>query len=696
VQREADRLVLHRYAPAGLIVDQAMQILHFRGQASDYLAPAAGEASLSLMRMVRPEFAVELRTSLHKARQSGSPVRHDAISSKRNGQIHRVSLEVIPISGNAGEKLFLVLFEEEPQLEPSKGRRVALKNRIDKAEESQVLQLQRELQTTKDYLQSIIEEQEATNEELKSANEEVLSSNEELQSANEELETAKEELQSANEELVTVNEQLQNSNVELAALSDDLSNLLAGVSFPIVMLDNDRRIRRFTPLAAKLLNLLPADLGRPIGNIRPDIDIPNLERLIGEVIDTMSVKEQDVQDIDGRWHSLRIRPYKTTENRIEGVVMVFIDIDPLKRSQEELRQEHDFVAGVLDTVPALVTVVDREQRIVGFNRTCQELTGYSLEEARSRRPCEFLASPEEAEQVRADYRRILDGRAIGMKEYHWSVKSGGRRLIWWSSSVLRDEAGAVKYAILSGMDITARRAADQALRDSEAALRQSEERLRVLAAGLLKMQEAERRRLARDIHDDLSQRAVAWAWEASAMAKAGPLAAEDFRVKMNSLVERATQMCSDLEGIARELHPATIEKLGLVPALESLVSEVSGRNRIKIRFTHEELPAAISHETSLALYRVAQEALRNVIRHSGASRAHVNLAAVEGGISLSISDSGRGFHAEQVQRGRGLGLISMEERVRILGGAFSLAAKPGHGVKIQARIPLMPPDGGEL
>jgi len=189
---------------------------------------------------------------------------------------------------------------------------------------------------------------------------------------------------------------------------------------------------------------------------------------------------------------------------------------------------------------------------------------------------------------------------------------------------------------------------------------------------------------------------VAWAWEASAMAKAGPLAAEDFRVRMNSLVERATQFCSDLEGIARELHPATIEKLGLVPALESLISEVSGRHRVKIRFTHEELPAAISQEASLALFRVAQEALRNVIRHSGASRARVDLTAVDGGISLSVSDAGRGFDMEQVQQGRGLGLISMGERIRLLGGAFSLDAKPGHGVKIQAMIPLTPRDEGEL
>jgi two-component system, chemotaxis family, CheB/CheR fusion protein len=156
--------------------------------------------------------------------------------------------------------------------------------------------LRRDLQATKESLQSMIQEQEAINEELKSANEEALSSNEELQSTNEELETAKEELQSTNEELVTVNEQLGNRNFELAQLNDDLTNLLSSVSIPILMLSGDWRIRRFTPQAEKLLNLLPGDVGRPIVNLRPNIDVPDLAALVTEVVDTMSVREREVQD----------------------------------------------------------------------------------------------------------------------------------------------------------------------------------------------------------------------------------------------------------------------------------------------------------------------------------------------------------------------------------------------------------------
>ena len=255
VQKEADRFVLSQYAPAGLIVNENLQILHFRGDSSPYLSPSPGEASLGLLRMVRPEFAVELRSAIHRAKKQEIAVRKEDIRVQRDGHPWDVCLEVVPLKGDLGERFFLVLFHETPAREPAgpqaSVREPGKRQLLDDA------RLRMELQTTKANLQSIIQEQEAVNEELKSANEEALSSNEELQSTNEELETAKEELQSTNEELVTVNEQLQNRNSELGLLNDDLTNLLSSVNIPILMLSGDWRIRRFTPQAEKLLNLLP-------------------------------------------------------------------------------------------------------------------------------------------------------------------------------------------------------------------------------------------------------------------------------------------------------------------------------------------------------------------------------------------------------------------------------------------------------
>jgi hypothetical protein len=177
--------------------------------------------------------------------------------------------------------------------------------------------------------------EEPTNEELRSANEESLSSNEKLQSTNEELETAKEELQSTNEELTTLNDELESRNTELMRVDNDFHNLMASVSIPIVMVGPDLRIRRFTDIAQKLLNLIPADLGRPITDIKTKLDLPRLGRLIGEVIDTLQTRDIEVQDQNGHWWSVRIRPYKTTDQKIDGAVIAFLDVDLLKKSPHD-------------------------------------------------------------------------------------------------------------------------------------------------------------------------------------------------------------------------------------------------------------------------------------------------------------------------------------------------------------------------
>src|SRR5262249_41615456 len=176
--------------------------------------------------------------------------------------------------------------------------------------------VRQELSATKDYLQSLLEQQDAVNEELRSANEEILSSNEELQSTNEELETAKEELQSTNEELTTDNDQLQPRNMELAQVNNDLTNLLSSTMIPVVMVGGDMRIRRFTPPAKRTMNLLPTDVGRPISDIKPSVEVPDLDQIISDVIDTVRPVEREVLDRHGKWFALRVHPYRTTDNKI--------------------------------------------------------------------------------------------------------------------------------------------------------------------------------------------------------------------------------------------------------------------------------------------------------------------------------------------------------------------------------------------
>lgn len=368
LEKEADLIVMSRYAPAGVIINEDMEILQFRGRTGYYLEPAPGEATLNLLRMAREGLSFDLRTAIHKARKTDAPVRKKGVQVRYNGNTKEVNIEVIPIkSSSSKERFLMVLFEEAPP--PADSKKVKVREtKSEKTKrsvsDSQITNLKQELGSTKEYLQSLIEEQEATNEELRAANEEIQSSNEELQSTNEELETAKEELQSTNEELITVNEELENRNLELSQVNNDLTNLISSAQLPIIMLGSDLRIRRFTPMAEKALNLIPTDVGRKITDLKPNINVQELEKLALSVVDTLNTIEREVQDRDGHWHSMRIRPYKTSDNKIEGVVISFVDINSLKQSIDALQIARDYtVRAIVDTAREPLLILDKDLRV---------------------------------------------------------------------------------------------------------------------------------------------------------------------------------------------------------------------------------------------------------------------------------------------------------------------------------------------
>ena len=686
VQREADRIVLSQYAPAGLVVDENLHILHFRGQSSPYLSPSPGQASLGLLRMVRPEFAVELRTALHHAKKQEIAVRKEGIRIEREGRLWDVCLEVVPIKSDLGERFFLVLFQEAPAREPAGpeagGQAPATFRRRLREDE----RLRQDLQATKESLQSMIQEQEAINEELKSANEEALSSNEELQSTNEELETAKEELQSTNEELVTVNEQLGNRNFELAQLNDDLTNLIGSVNIPILMLSGDWRIRRFTPQAEILLNLLPGDVGRPIVSLRPNIDVPDLAGLVAEVVDTMSMREREVQDREGRWYSMRVRPYRTMDKKIDGAVMTFIDIDAAKRIHLELQREQTFTAAVLESAAALVMVTDMEGHIARFNLACRRLSEYTFEEVEGKPVWDVLVPPEGIEAVKQVYKELAEKRSAREHENHWVDRSGQRHLISWSSTLVTEAKDATRHLVWIGVDVTEARLAEKALQQTEI-LRHSQEQLRTLTAGLVEAQEEERRRVSQELHDDISQRMAALAIQLEVLHRAHGISPEELHRKLGELQGQMEVLSEDLRRTARNLHPFMLTHLGLEPALRAYCEEFSKLGQRKVRFTTRALPGTIPPGVALCVYRVVQEALGNVAKHSGAKRVVVSLSGFDDILHLAIRDDGHGFDLERA-KGKGLGLISMEERVRHIGGKFSISVKPGDGACIEIRIPL--------
>ncbi len=339
-----------------------------------------------MLRMAREGLGFELRNAVSAAKQQKVPFRKEGIQINSGDRTRNVRIEVAPLKlALVKEPCFVVVFDEAS---PASSSAMQIAGPIAASQGSKALeveaarnqQLEQELANTKESLQSVIEKQEASNEEFQAANEEISSANEELQSTNEELETSKEELQSTNEELNTVNDELRARNAELNQLSNDLANLLATVSIPIIMVDCDLRIRRLTPMAEKVLRVIPADVGRLITDLKLNIDVPDLGKLIPAVIESLQPVEQEVQDERGKWHLLQLRPYRTSDNRIDGVVLALQDIDALKRSEQTFKQASTFMRSVVETVREPLLVLDRDLRVTMANKSFYTVFQVSPEE----------------------------------------------------------------------------------------------------------------------------------------------------------------------------------------------------------------------------------------------------------------------------------------------------------------------------
>ncbi len=361
VKDHADRIILAKFGPPGVVINERMDVLQVRGDTSPYLTIPPGEATLNLLKMCRPGLLVDLRSGLHEAALHDEPLQRDSWITPSGQPSVAVTIHVLPFTDpSTAQRLCIVLFNARAVPERAT-------EELTGEGANDLRRVERELSETKDYLNAIIEKEQATNEELKSASEEILSANEELQSTNEEMATAKEETQASNEELTTVNDELQTRNQEMARVSSDLANLFGSVQIPIVMLSETLAIRRLTPSAEKVLNLSAADLGRRLGDLAEKLRVDGLPALAAEVIESLNTKDQEVQDRDGRWYSLRIKPYRTGDNKIDGAVIALVDIDSLKRSFAQLKEAYDYADAIVQTAPVPLLVLDAQLRVISAN-----------------------------------------------------------------------------------------------------------------------------------------------------------------------------------------------------------------------------------------------------------------------------------------------------------------------------------------
>jgi two-component system CheB/CheR fusion protein len=725
LQREADRILLSRYGPAGVLMDENLEILQFRGDTHPYLQHGSGSASLSLLRIVQKGLLAGLREMIQEARATRAPVARPGLTFRDRGSFRSVDVEVVPVQGRSSGRLgFLVLFTEAPdevRVEPTDPTSAEPAPGTPRREtDRQMVRLEQELATTQQYLHAVIEDQSGSNEELQTANEEILSSNEELQSLNEELETAKEELQSGNEELTTLNEELQNRNQELGQLGDDLVNLLAGLHIPVVLLSSDLRLRRFTPAAARLMNLIPADIDRPLRDIRPNFDLPSLEQALQEAIETVTMVEREVQDGQGCWYSLRIHPYKTRDNRSDGAVMALVDIDSLKHSATQVAEARDFADAIIETVREPLLVLDGELRVERANRSFYDLFRVRREETEGRLFCDPGNRPWDVPALRAALAAVLaEDRELRDFEVEREFPEIGRRTMLLDARRVRQDGGGEGKILLAIEDRTEVKKAEV----ERAMLVAAEQRAARQAEAANRLKDEFLATVSHELRGPLSAMAgwvqVLLADNVDAATSGRGLLA----IERN--VQAQTRLVEDLLDAARittgklRLTPHVLDLLPVVERAVETVRLAADAKGVTLELVHDGAVTTVLGDAD-RLQQIAWNLLSNAIKFTpGGGRVEAWLGRVDNYVHLRVSDTGQGIGAEFLphvfkrfrqeesspsrnEGGLGLGLSIVRHLAELHGGRVA-AASDGEGqgatftvsLPVPALLPVEPQGGHE-
>ena len=447
LQNVAERIILENFSMPGVVVNERYEILNFMGKTDKYLETPVGKASFNILSMAREGLRSRLGSALHNSVRQKRTTIYEAIKIKYNGGIRIIDLTVRPLTEFAGTPAYLlVMFDDKT---PS---RTSVKKTGKKAEKNDadpvVSNLERELEATKEHLQTTVEELETSNEELKSTNEELQSLNEELQSTNEELETSKEELQSTNEELVTVNTELQSKVEELSRMNNDINNMLASTDIGTIFLDIHLNIQRFTPAMTNIFNLIQTDLNRPISHITTKIRYDHLEKDSKAVLDNLMMKEVQVQDTDGNWYSMRIAPYRTRENVIDGIVITFMDITKIKQGETALRR----LATVVRDSNDAITVQDLKGNITEWNKGAEKMYGYSAKQALKMNVLDIV--PEHKRKEASAFVKKIQEQDVESFKTQRLTKDGKTVNVWLTVTRLVDEDGKVVAIATTERDIS--------------------------------------------------------------------------------------------------------------------------------------------------------------------------------------------------------------------------------------------------
>jgi PAS domain S-box-containing protein len=686
------RRLLEVYAPPSVLVNSEFDIVHLSDSAGRYLQLPGGEPSHNLLTVARPELRLDLHAALLHAAQ------------------HMTNVEVQPVRMEVGGR---------GEAEAAGGER----DFVSLSAEPGAQRLGEELAHVRAQLRSTVEQSEVQHEELRASNEELQAMNEELRSTAEELETSKEELQSANEELTTINQELKIKIEELSQSNNDLQNLMNSTDIGTVFLDRALRVKLFTPRARDVFNFIASDLGRPLSDITDTLRDFDLTADAERVLSTLRTVGREVQTRDGRWHLMHVSPYRTAEDRIDGVVVTFLDVSAHKLAEDELRQAEERLRLLVESVQDYaIFSVTPDGRVSYWNAGAERVFGFAEQEIMGR-PIDLVFTPEDraAGVPAAELAEALEtGRAA---DERWHLRKDGSR--FFASGVVRPvvRGGVLHGFVKVARDLTAERGVAETLRDAhenmearvvertdelrltvEAMLaevkerRAAEEHARNLVGQLVTAQEDERRRISRDLHDLLGQQLTAIRLKLAALKDAcGDR--EELCAQVAAVQELAERVDSEVDFLAWELRPTALDDLGLTAALTNFVHEWS---------KHYSVPAEVQvtgfgtgglrlpPQTETCLYRIAQEALNNISKYAQAARVALVLERHDGNAVLVVEDDGVGFDPEEkAAEGGSLGLVGMRERAALVGGSLEVESAPGRGTTVYARVPVGPPEGGD-
>ncbi|MBF0485326.1 MAG: PAS domain-containing protein [Candidatus Omnitrophica bacterium] len=688
--------------------NKALSMLHYALKPKGFLVLGTAESVTAV-----PGFftAVDKKQKIYSknivARRAspllGSP---PAVLTTTKGKTRKMAKN-IPRQGLA--KPQIIVHPKKAAKPKSAGSHEAIVANTDK----DIAKLRKEFARTVERLNAISEEKETVNEELKAANEEIQSSNEELQSMNEELETSKEELQSTNEELLTLNEELQNKNVELTHLNSDLSNVFSSTNIPIIIVGNDLRIKRFTPTARKVMNLIPTDVDRPLGDIKLNIDIANLEEMILDVIEDMVPKESEVKDKEGRWYSVRIRPYRTIDNKIDGAIIAMIDIDAIKCSREAAQGALNYSEAIIETMREPLVVLDKDVRVISANKSFCDTFRVEVSDIKNKLLYELGRRQWDNPQLRKLLGEVLPKKNhFNDFEVSFDFPEIGPKTMILNGRQIKLHGKDSPLILLVVEDITKRRKAEDVLKRDNITM---DRMINKRSKELLLLQE----KLVRARH--LSAIGTLSATVAHELRNPlADIAISIHRIKkitqdrvvgkilegMNERVLESNQIITNILSYSKAAitHFQSIE---INQILRSSVDETA-RNfqarRIAIKEKIHRTKGMGIDADPARLKEVFRNVLHNAIDavHAGTGIIEIETVVKKGTVSVLIKDNGEGIASKDLKnvskpffttkvKGTGLGLAVSKQVVLLHGGSITFSSVKGKGTVVVITLPIHRP-----